>query len=943
MRSSKVLTRQSIGDLAHYYESGADDYYAKEGESNQWHGKGAEALGLTGEVDPARFRELLSGKATPDVAYSRTATRMDQNERIGIDFTFSAPKSVSMQALIAGDPALIKAHDRAVAATLDAMEPHAMTRKKVKGKTSVEHTGNLIAAKFRHETSRELDPQLHTHAIVMNLTQRSDGEWRALKNDQLLDNKKFGAIYQAELAKGALEAGYELRYNQDGSWDLAHFSREEIQHFSQRSQQIESTLEQQGKTRATATTAEKQQITMLTRARKGESYDRDSLHRAWTERAKEAGVDFDRREWKGAGAEHAPETSARGGQMRVITATEAVQYAVKHIAERESVMSERQILRTALAHGRGQVAHDEITREIDAQRRKGYLIREDPIYRPGDARDAKQDMSRAQWVATLTAMGLSRPDARSRVGEAINKGRLSKQEARYTTQTAREREKRILQIEREGRGQVAPVMDRAAAHTRLADKGLNSGQLDAAKLILTTQDRIIGIQGFAGVGKTTLLKPAKAELEAAGYEVRAVAPNGSQVKALRDSGIPAQTLASLLVAKDKGLSERTVLVLDEAGTVPSRQMEQLMKLVERSGARMIQAGDVAQTKAIEAGRPFDQLQAAGMATARVDEIVRQRDADLKVAVELAANGQTSQSLDKIKDVQEHAKDSDRHQAIVDRYLALEPKDRDETLIISGTNDARRALNGMIREAIGTAGEGIVFDTLVRRDTTQQQRRFSHNYQVNDVIQPDRDYKCGLMRGETYRIIDTGPGNRLTVEREGEQISFSPRSHTKLSVYRPERSELSVGDKVRITHNNARLDLANGDRFSVEAVSPGKVTLANGKQRVELPTDKPLHLDHAYASTVHAAQGVTADRVLIDADTKTKITTKDVYYVAISRARYEAQIFTDSVKSLPDAIAREANKTAALDFDRRDGRSRTAERETEHEAPQKAAVGMEHER
>ena len=139
---------------------------------------------------------------------------------------------------------------------------------------------------------------------------------------------------------------------------------------------------------------------------------------------------------------------------------------------------------------------------------------------------------------------------------------------------------------------------------------------------------------------------------------------------------------------------------------------------------------------------------------------------------------------------------------------------------------------------------------------------------------------------------------------------------RLSVYEPERAELAPGDRVRITRNNAALDLANGDRFNVAAVSPQAITLVDGKRRVELPADRPLHLDHAYATTIHGIQGTTADRVLIDAATKSRTTAKDVYYVAISRAQHEARIYTNDRATLPRAIERENPKHAALDLERR---------------------------
>ncbi len=549
--------------------------------------------------------------------------------------------------------------------------------------------------------------------------------------------------------------------------------------------------------------------------------------------------------------------------------------------------------------------------------------------------DRRRAKTRLAWIADLTGRGLDRPAARERVDTAIRAGGLVPVEARYTTQVAREREATILRIERDGRGQVAPVLVAESARSRLDATTLNSGQRAAAELMLTTGNRVVGVQGFAGTGKSHMLDTAKGMIEQEGYRVRALAPYGSQVKALQALNVEVNTLASFLKAKDKRIDVRTVLVIDEAGVVPARQMEQVLRIAEKAGARVVLMGDTAQTKAIEAGRPFDQLQVAGMSTAAMAEIQRQKNPELKKAVELAAVGQTGASLARIGAVIEIADHSARRAAIARDYTALSPPDRDRTIIVSGTNEARRDLNRMVREGLGVAGKGLEYDTLVRRDTTQAERRHSKTYHIGDVIQPEQDYqRLGMKRGALYRVEDTGPGNRLVVRRmteereaspvpgrvapEGETIAFSPRLATKLSVYQHQRAELSVGDRVRITRNNAELDVANGDRFRVEVVTRDRVTLGNGARRVELTADRPLHLDHAYATTVHSSQGLTADRVLIDAHAESRTTAKDVYYVAISRARHEARIYTNSAKTLPAAIMWETIKHAALDLAREHG-------------------------
>lgn len=934
MLSHKVLTRKDVGGVCAYYGDGVDDYYAHDGEASAWHGKGAEELGLIGDVDDKRFRELLSGKVGNGQQIMRMSNRQDSKDRIGIDLTFSAPKSVSLQALVAGDVEIIKAHDRAVARALEEAEARAQARQKINGKTQIETTGNLVIGKFRHETSRERDPQLHTHAVILNMTRRSDGQWRALKNDEIIKSTRYlGAVYRAELAHELKRMGYQIRHERDGMFELAHISRDQLSVFSQRSAQVEALLAESGLTRKTATGGEKKLATMQSRPKK-QAIERTDLYQEWNERAQDLAIDFGRREWSGFGkekpaidclitpAEHAADESAK----------RAVRYAVNHLTERQSVMDERDLIDTAMKHAVGGARLRDVQNAVVRQIEKGFLIREETKYRPGAHAGpaGNPGKTRATWIADLMEKGLEHTAARERVDAAIQCGGLVQTEARYTTQIALEREKRILQIERDGRGAVAPVISAEIARARLMETNLNQGQRDGAELIVSAINRVVGIQGFAGTGKSHMLDTAKSMIEGEGYHVRALAPYGSQVKALRELNVEANTLASFLRAKEKNIDNRTVLVIDEAGVVPTRLMEQTLKIAEKSGARVVLMGDTAQTKAIEAGRPFDQLQSSGMQTAHMREIQRQKDTDLKIAVELAADGKAASSLQRIKDVTEIKDQHARLSAVSEAYMMLKPEDRDRTLIVSGTNEARRKINQMVRSGLGTAGNGIEFNTLVRVDTTQAERRYSKNYHVGYIIQPERDYlKSGLQRGDLYFVVDTGPGNRLTVvaERDGQSIQFSPMTHTKISVYQPERAELSVGDAIRVTRNDKERDLANGDRMKIIAVEERKVTMTDGKRNVELPTDKPLHVDHAYATTVHSSQGLTSDRVLIDAHAESRTTSKDVYYVAISRARHEVRIFTNDLKKLPSAITRENVKSAAYDLVcDRESKSSEAERQ-----------------
>lgn len=952
MLTHQILTRQEIGDVASYYGDAADDYYAKEGEAQVWQGKGAEALGLVGTVERERFRDLLAGRIVPDGPSVRVSTRDDSKNRIGIDLTFSAPKSVSLYALVGGDKAMIAAHDLAVQRTLEQAEAYAQARTKLNGKSRVETTGNLVIAKFRHETTRAQDPELHTHAVVMNLTQRADGEWRALKNDEIVKMTRYlGAVYRTELAHILEKDGHALRHGRDGTFDLAAVSRDQIMAFSRRTAQIEAHLASQGLTVETASATERQLATMRTRAKKDASLDRDELYSEWRTRAVELGIDFGSR-GQGAGSP-GPATqldeygAPNDGASHLEAARRAVRFAVNHLTEREAVMSKSVLIDTALKHELGRTNVTAVYAAIAETVHTGRLVEETPLYFAAGASPLSA-RTEAEWIDALVSAGHDETTSSTRFLDALENGGVVRREARFTTNTAIARELKVLAIEKAGRGAMAPIMSAQAAAAHFAGEQLNAGQQAAASLILSTSNRVVGIEGYAGTGKSHMLDKAKNKVLAegfakAGYNFQALAPYGTQKQALRELGVQARTVAAFLKAKDKKIDDKTVLVIDEAGVLPARQMAQLLSIAEQSGARVAFVFDRAQTKAIEAGRPIDQLVKNGMTVTTMTEIQRQQNPQLKEAVEHAARGDTAKSLAKMQYVTEIGDAHDRRLAVANAYLALDPAEREKTLIVSGTNEARREINGHVRVGIGTAGTGADFALLVRHDTTQEERRHAKNYEVGDTIQPENNYaQFGLKRGEMYRVEATGPTNTLTVKAaDGAIVQFSPLN-AKLSVYRTVKEELAVGDLVKITRNDAALDVSNGDRFRVAAISPTAITLSNGKRDISLPADRPVHVDHAYTTTTHSSQSLTENRTILDLDTKSRTTQKSTWYVGISRSRFDTYVFTDDREKLPRAIQRDATKSAALDLRMADHQKREAakaplERDThEHEQAQRQA-------
>ena len=950
MLSFKFVT--SAAGAAHYFET-SDDYYGKEGHRGDWVGRGVFDLGLDGTlaVDRETFQNLLDGQL-PNGKRIRLSQTKGSKDRKGIDFTFSAPKSVSIQALVNGDPRIIAAHDAAVKKSVELLQEFAATRKKQAGLSFRERTGKLVTATFRHELSRAQDPQLHTHAIVMNLTRRADGEWRALSNEDMLKNVKVvGAFYRATLAAGLKELGFDLRETRKGGWELAHISDAAIQHFSKRSQEIEHLLVARGQDRATATTAQKQIITLATRRKKTES-DRAWLREHWLQTAREAGIDLNAQSGLGHLAQkrlvHLGDSVAEkltGKSASIKAANDAIDFAIAHLAERQGIFSRGELLEVAYGRAATRASTSAVEAALNKARSDGRLISELPLYQtarslnigaaelakdPRASRfkghDDSEKLTRSSWIAlTMAARGQTQQQAESSVDAAIQRGALVSAEPRFTTPDARRSEMRILSIEKAGRGAVRAVASAEAVAGMLAASGLNAGQRDAVAMVLTARDRFIGIQGLAGTGKSHMLSKAVAGIKEEagklsgrhGYRVIGLAPYASQNHALASLGMESQTLASFLArtTQHRTLDRHAIIFLDEAGVVPAHQLEQLMTIVEKHDARLILTGDRKQTHAVEAGKPFEQLQDAGMTKAYLTEIKRQRNEEIRAAVVHAANNEVPAAISVLKStVVEVKQDAKRYARVAQAYVQLPKAERHETLIVAGTNDARRAINALVREGLALPN-GEKVEVLINVDMTRAELKSAQSYDAGQIVVPQRTYGADLVKGEQLTVVSHNIGrNMLCVEREdGRRFDFDPGQRSMLRLYEKETVGLAPGDWVRVTANDKTLGISNGERYQVGHVDATYVTLKGAGADIKIDRRRPVHLQHGYASTIHSAQGLTKNRVLVDANTKSLTSNRAVFYVAISRPRNDITLFTDDASKLAAAMSREPKKFAALEL------------------------------
>jgi conjugative relaxase-like TrwC/TraI family protein len=862
MLSIRNLT--SARQAASYFAR--DDYYfrGKQHEASSWWGRGAKMLSLEGAVDRRAFEAALEGELPGG---KRLSGRPGGERRPGFDLTFSAPKSVSLVALVHRSEDVVNAHERAVSATLSFLEREAaQTRTTEAHRTREEVTRNLVVARFAHDTSRDLDPQLHTHCVVINATRRADRQWRSISNERIYALKMLGgAIYRAHLASELRKLGYSIeRTHADGRFEIRGFSDQQLAHFSQRRSAIENAMTERGVEGA----IEAKKAALLTREPKRE-VDRDHLIEQWRGRAAEIALSFPL---------PAPKELSRT-EMKW-AAEKAVDVAIEHLSERRAVFEESRLLARALGEATGRATVREVENVVRHQLEHGDLV---------EARERTRGSLRA-----------------------------------FTTKEEIDREQRLIRAMELERDDHAPIIELAEARATLERAPLTVGQASAAELILSTRDWIIGVQGYAGTGKTTALATVRSLAQEAGYEVRGFAPSAAAASVLeKEAGIPSQTVASHVV--DYALSESESLapqlwIVDEASMLGNGDAERMIATARDAGARLVLVGDWDQLPSVEAGAPFRLLASNGMAMATMDEVLRQRNPVLLHAV-IQTIQRTGAELDllapSISEIRDRAQ---RLDAIAIDYLARPDDQREHTLVLTASNDDRKVLNDRIRAGLISngrlMGEDHQTSILVGKDLTGADKRESANYRPGDVIRFDRAYRSiGVEKGAYYEVSSV---NRETntiqlCDSKSHLIAWQPHRATNVEAYAVESRRLSVGDQIRWTRNDRAKHWRNGELGRVVALVGDRATVSSSGRTNEIDLRTCRHWEHGYASTVHAAQGRTADSVLLHLDTqRSAISGRESWYVAISRAREGVRIFTDDRERLPDVIKKSMAQSIARD-------------------------------
>ncbi len=855
-----------------------DDYYCNENDKTWW-GNGAKELGLQGEIKPENFYNVLNNKDPFDPEKGLTSHQKIKKRVPYTDVTFSPSKSISL--IAREDPLVVECHKKAVTSALLELEKNcSLSVKKVQGKKVNEITNNLVIARFNHSENREVEPQLHTHCVIANVTKCNDDKWRTVENKKIFENQKFlDSIYNAELTYQLHLLGYETRKatRLDSSGkpisaiEIKGISDKTIEEFSTRFTQVKE--EQAGlekiheeKKGSTASSAEKRVI--LNRAKKntraGKNRSdvdeiRDIINKKITEN------------------EEIQITIASKGTVlnkNFIDPSHVMLDVVKDLEENEAVSSRKEILQLALK------------RSLNTNRTiEDYEIQLDCHFKCiGDDMYSSLNMNRAfERSKTITENG----------------------QFKSRTLVHQDTAEKYLEVE-ESNGVV-----------------FKESQRNMIKQVTTSLDRVNLIQGDAGTGKTFAVEHVKKIFENEGYTLRGLAPTGKASQELRSTGIDSSTISSFLLKKQK-LKPGEVWVVDEASMIGSLSMHKLLEKAEEVDAKVLLIGDTKQLQSVAAGKAFEELQKySGVETIYMDERIRQKT---DTAKKIVSSANKRDSIGAVRTMvqegiieEESSRDKLQKKAVAD-YLSSSEKQ--STVLLCQTNVSRVISNDMIRNdkiRSGKVEEGYQFGVFVPKNVSAVEKRHCESYKkgmfliCNDMV--------GRIASGTYvEVQHVHPEEDcITVKYCKKNGKWTSKKidlmfdGDKLQTYTREDRNFGIGDEVVFLKNDKELNVTNGDTGVVKGVDKdGNLQVKiNGRKTVLKEIDKQIvdtnivnfnvknnyqHIDHGYALTNYKSQGATYDKAILLTEDASR-TNSNEWYVGLTRAKYEISAYVNSIEDL----------------------------------------------
>ena len=846
------LARVSANMGRHYYKT--ENYYANEKcvENSEWYGIGAADLGLSGRVDSQVFQALLEGRS---VKTGASLTREHENHgterRAGIDLTFSAPKSVSLACLVGGDDRLAEAHKKAVDAALAVCENrYSLTRTGGKYDRKTETTGNIIAAKFHHDTSRAKDPQLHTHCVVINAVKRADGEWRSLHNDGIFSNSKIlGLVYQNELARSVATLGYQVEVKANGTFEIAGYSEDQLRTFSKRRAKIEELgAENQREARL---------LVKVDRQKKGPEIPRDVLQEGWRKEAQEQGIVHPR----------ALVIARTPGPRQ--SPFEMVKAATKHATEHDVTFKREQLEKFALENGLGDMSWKDLQGEIALANRRGDLVLHSP-----NAFTTRACLQTEGTILSVFRGGQT-------CVEPICQGLPAHVERNTLGLTEGQRE--------------AVAMSLQTRNQFVAWQGVaGSGKTFALNVIREVSlSQGVTVRGFAPSAEAAKVLETEARIPSS--TVAGLLTQSRQAQSEKKNELWIVDEAGLLSALDcKELLERAQQ--EKARVVLVGDTRQLSSVGAGNPFKLLQENGIQTAHLTESRRQKKEDLKAALSLLAAGKTV---DGLMKIEQNIVEFRREQTRIDHVKDEYLKLSDAARTQTLI-----LAGTNRERDLLTESIRTALKEQNKL--------GAKQQMTTLRARDLTPEELRMGTKIEVGDVLVFHRSYKTqGIERNSPCEVLKVGRNIVTARTAAGQEIAFSPARQPAFLAFEKRKVEVAVGDRIRWTRNDRTLGVRNGQDATVVAVNADAVTIANkdGKPLTVRP-NKAHHLDHNYVNTVYSSQGKTCENVIVSTDNTFG---KEAMYVAVSRAKSNVTIFTEDKKTMLNLATESRAKISAVEL------------------------------
>lgn len=816
---------KSSAQASHYFFE-ADNYYFKDEATQegltQWFGKGAKALGLDGKIDREQFQALLLG-ALPNGEKLGKMVDGQLKHRPGFDLTFSAPKSVSMLALIAGDKRLDIAHDNAVNAALNAIEL-ACAQARVtdeSGNITFENTHNLVVAQFKHDTSRDLDPQRHTHCVVLNMTEREDGKWRALASqlnqkssegvngfmERVFEHKHyFGMIYRSQLAYEIQQLGYGIeKTGEHGLFEIAGITKEEIAHFSKRRQDIEAVLNEKGYDSAKAAAV----ATLNTRKAKEQGIDREELYQFWKSEANKLGISF----------EKIIHSKTKEASLTPVSTKLSILNAIEHESTFNVKIRHESLVQSALVFSLGEIKPADILQGVSELVKEGELI-------------------------TLN----------------------QKEGLFYTTSALIAKEQHIVETIKTCKSNQKSTELHPAD---IAKNGLNHEQVKTLTELISQEQSIKLLLGSETKRNTGFVQTLINTYEQNGMTVRVLSPRNENTQYLDDKvqrqpkGIwrwllnqnkpdLIQTVNQFLYFAEKDIEQplgklafkKQMLLIDSTEKLSVTDLGRLVDLHKQTGLQIIFMADEKSKRSMMAGDSLSLIQMA-----------------LKKPIELGGNTLKVQK-DFHLNIVEHQNELSRYEMMANEYVKLSDPEKKNTVLLTSHPKEANLINKFIHEKLYK--NGIEIEILTPVPMTDTAKKFAKSYSKGQVIRFNEDYKkLGIKKGEYASILDIYDRRNVVKLKTGKgEVDWDVgATGSQNETYEKAIKTFAIGEKVTITRKYESFN--KNTKAIIENITDKKITLKIENKTISLANNKPLHLDYGYTQTFNQTLLDDKDNLIVN--------------------------------------------------------------------------------